>query len=42
MNVSEKIEALCKIMPQFKIFTTKVLTVQQIALQQVILWRLLL
>jgi 5-formyltetrahydrofolate cyclo-ligase len=31
MNVSEKIEALCKIMPQFKIFTTKVLTVQQIS-----------
>ena len=31
MNVSEKIEALCKIMPQFKIFATKVLTVQQIS-----------
>ncbi len=31
MDVSEKIEALCKIMPQFKIFTTKVLTVQQIS-----------
>ena len=31
MNVSKKIEALCKIMPQFKIFTTKVLTVQQIS-----------
>lgn len=31
MEVSEKIEALCKIMPQFKIFATKVLTVQQIS-----------
>ena len=31
MDVSEKIEALCKIMPQFKIFTTKVLTERQIS-----------